>query len=72
MKTSLKMYAVLFASLLMCACASNVASNAAPNKAPMKCPLDEQMVCTGKSPTRIKGQSSDIEFCRCERVDRIR
>jgi hypothetical protein len=72
MAKKLSIAMLVLGSLILSACASGMVSQAAPNKEPPQCPINEQWVCTGRSATRIKTQGSDIEFCRCERADRIR
>ncbi len=71
MATKIAVVVLLLGSFLISACAAGPTSRTAPGKEPLRCPINEQIVCTGKSPTRIKTQGSDIEFCRCERADRI-
>lgn len=72
MNLSLRWVALAFGLMLLSGCAGGPGPRAIPNKDPLQCRFDQQLVCTGKSATRIKGESDDIEFCRCERVDKIR
>ncbi|MGB5354573.1 MAG: hypothetical protein WBM54_13885 [Woeseia sp.] len=71
MSTKLNVALLTITGILISGCAGAVASRAIPDKGPLQCQVDEQLVCTGKTATRIDSQSKDMEFCRCERVDRI-
>lgn len=71
MSTNLNVALFALTSILISGCAGAVASRAVPDKGHVQCQVEEQWVCTGKTATRIDSQSKDMEFCRCERVDRI-
>lgn len=57
---------------LLAACVSNETPRVSPNLEPSSCKFHEQYVCDVKSASRTRDGTDRTEFCRCERIDRIR
>jgi len=58
------------AALLVAGCAGGGTSRPPETQ---RCHLPETLICYGKQATRLGDHSrlEDVEFCRCERVDRF-
>ena len=58
--------------LLLGACAGS--GSLSDRRIGERCPAQETMVCYGRNASKIgdRNRLENIDFCRCERVDRIR
>ena len=59
---------VAIVAALLTGCATSAAT---PSPRPVECSAQEQLVCSGKSGSRLERRSNDIVFCRCEPLGRI-
>lgn len=72
MNAFLKIPAIGLATYLIAGCASGTTSREIAKPDSASCPFNQQYVCTVQSASRTRNQADAEEFCRCERIERIR